>query len=117
MEVAGLASYLFQYVRSCASNRHHGRTGAGTTLVQWGLNQAENFGLAAYLEIGVYGLSSVLKDGLPLSLVAMVSPLNNQPFGIPLSLPHHLLGNRATGLIYFLEMNYSLSCCCFLAQT
>ena len=63
MEVAGLTSDLFQYVRSCASTRNHGRTGAGTTLVQWGLNQAENFGLAAYLEASVCGYPLYLKMG------------------------------------------------------
>jgi hypothetical protein len=31
--------------------------------VQWGLDQAENFGLPAYLEAGVYGYPLYLKMG------------------------------------------------------
>src|SRR5207248_1577356 len=44
-------------------HRDHQRRGAGAALVQWGLDQAENFGLPAYLEASVYGYPLYLKMG------------------------------------------------------
>jgi predicted N-acetyltransferase YhbS len=44
-------------------HRDHQHHGAGTALVQWGLDQAENFSLPAYLEAGVYSYPLYLKMG------------------------------------------------------